>query len=130
MVGAGSGSALTVGSQNLILGSLAGQSLTTQGGNTAVGVQSMRYATGSHNIGIGNSVMVNTSSSENVAIGGLASLTSGYSSTAVGISALGSVTTGNFNTALGWRAGWQGNGNNNIFIGNYAGAFETGGESY
>lgn len=126
LIGTGVGTSITTGGQNLIVGSLAGQSLTTQGGNVGIGVQAMRFATTSSSIAIGNQILAYATSNNHVAIGGLFALTSGASSTAVGISALASATTGGYNTAVGWRAGWQGNGSNNIFLGNFAGAYETG----
>lgn len=125
-IGASSGASITTGSQNFALGSLSLQSVTTQNGNVAIGAQAQRFATGNFNITIGNALMANTTTNSHVSVGGLSSLTSGLASTAVGTSSLESVTTGSYNTALGYRTGFQGNGSNNIFIGNYAGAYETG----
>jgi hypothetical protein len=59
-----------------------------------------------------------------------ASLTTGGGNTILGYQALYAATTGNTNTAVGRFAGYDATGSGNMFIGNYAGSYESGNNKF
>lgn len=140
---------LTSGSWNTAIGEYAGWEHSTADGNTFVGIQAgMTVKTGSYNVGIGSSVMrqsspggsYNTaigsealkfiggsdgSAISNVAVGAYALHISDYGkrNVAVGRDAGKDVSSGNDNVLIGYRAGeslWAGTGN--VFIGSQVGS--------
>lgn len=99
--------------------------------NTAVGLSALAGA----NTGAGNNVAVglaalltNTSGTDNMAIGGncLRINTTGTNNTAIGFDALRLNVSGSGNTAIGIEAGANTVGGPNVFIGAFAGRYETG----
>jgi hypothetical protein len=98
---------------------------TTASNNTAVGIDSLRFATtGGGNVGVGlNAGLSITTGSNNTAVGSYAlnSTTTATDSCAFGNYALGSNTTGLYNVGIGQDAGnfvvANTTGSNNVFIG-------------
>ncbi len=120
------------GDQNTFVGAAANMTMTGNGGNTAVGFQTMTAnTTGYLNSALGYAALYsNTTGSYNTAVGlrGLGYSTTGNNNTALGTFALsGSLFNGNGNTALGYRAGQNLNGAeaNDIYIGNQGTAGES-----
>ncbi len=99
---------LTAVSGNTLVGSQAGNALTTGVNNTALGFEALKAnAGGSWNTGLGyRALTANTSGYDNTAIGmeALNANTGGFRNTANGASALSSNTTGYDNTAYGVSA--------------------------
>ena len=144
-IGRITGSALTTGYENCMLGDAAGWQLTTGYGNMLVGRNSGGNATtafnnvfvgtnaglgaasasGSTNVGIGlDAFKVFTSATRCVAIGASSLLknTSGERNTAVGAQSGDGTTTGSNNTYIGRAAGFNvTTGGGNTFIGSLAG---------
>lgn len=104
----------TAARYNTFIGEAAGYAVTTGNHNTSVGYLSNYYTiTGVHNASLGYYAGVAT--------------TGGYN-TFIGSGAGASNTGGNYNTTLGYYSGGEAiaNGDNNIYLGHYAGAYETG----
>jgi hypothetical protein len=104
---------------------------TTGSNNTACGADSLfRNTTGIRNTGLGVSSMVfNTTGSENTAMGtsALYNNETGVANTCGGYGSLFS-QTGNESTALGYLAGRDHASSRGLFLGAYAGRYETGGD--
>jgi hypothetical protein len=119
--------AITTGSLNTALGSLAGDSLTSGAANTLIGYLSGQLITTSqNNTGLGTRSLgsLTSTSDDNVAIGqaSLFSATSGTTrNTAVGTSSLSGINGGDDNVALGWSAGSNNTGSDssNIYVNNF-----------
>ncbi|MFZ2038996.1 MAG: tail fiber domain-containing protein [Minisyncoccia bacterium] len=143
---------LTTGSGNTASGDSALRDNTTGSNNAAFGNYSLPInTTGYNNTAIGNiSLASNTTGSNNTAIGlfslyanttgeyntsnGIFSLylnTSGFGNTSNGSQSLYSNTTGNSNTAYGYGSLFSNaTGSNNVALGNYAGRYEMGSNSF
>jgi len=97
--------------------------------NTAVGWDALlKNNAGSGNTAIGSSALANNMGGEcNIAVGtSLFKNTSGNFNTAIGYGAISNNQTGSNNTAIGIFAGSSSLASRNVFIGSYAGFFETG----
>ena len=120
LLGAQAGDAITTGQRNVILGYDAGSAQTTHNGNTLVGYLAGRNVNTDGNIAIGPSSLSNTSYTlaRCVAIGDEAIIRGGEDNTAVGYRAGAS---GGINatrsTSLGNYAGYNNEGDDNVFIG-------------
>lgn len=117
--------ALTVGTQNVAMGSGALASVTSGSTNVAIGFNAAAALTsGTNNVAIGqNSLIIGTTAVGSVGIGEgtLNHITTGQYNTAVGFDALGgNLSTGTQNTALGKVAGnnYTTSESSNIVIGN------------
>ena len=101
--------------------------------NTGTGYNALFANTiGSNNTANGyNALFANTWGNNNTAVGynGLLTNSRGDNNTANGYNALSANTTGNANTAFGAFAGLNSKGDKNIFIGHYAGYFESAGNN-
>jgi hypothetical protein len=100
---------MSVGVNNVIIGELAGSSITTGGYNVLIGGRAGRLLTvsGEH-VAIGGGALDKlTVGTANTALGAwtLYGLDNGLDNTAVGYLALNKITTGNRNTAIGRNAG-------------------------
>jgi hypothetical protein len=149
VLGAGAGSALTIGAEETFIGAYAGFTVTSGHYNSAFGHRALGFeTTGALNTAIGNDSQRNTRGSNsgsslganalrnsngnwNTAVGGSAMYgneaggTLGNANTAVGFEALKgmSATTANNNTAVGYQAGFNvTTAANNTFLGLNAGA--------
>jgi hypothetical protein len=113
LIGKLSGNSLTSGAGNIFLGGLVGQLNTTGFENTFVG----------HEVGIKN-----TTGFRNIFLGTQAgyNMTSGASNILIGYQAGYKNGTGTSNISLGFQAGYSSSGTGNIFIGTQAGYYETG----
>ena len=124
---------LSTGSGNTAVGSGACSSLTTGGNNVAVGASSLYAVTsGGSNIAIGPSAMVGMLTGiANIAIGGssLAGNTAGYNNLAIGAGAL-AVALGTGNIAIGNTAGKYEVGSNSFYLNNYDQANTAGDKAY
>jgi len=112
MIGKLAGNSITSGQRNVFIGSEAGKLLTTGSYNSFIGGQSGFNSTvGNYNAFIGYQAgFLNTSGSSNVCIGASA----GYSA-----------QTANHNVNIGLRAGFSNTANANTFIGYLAGEANT-----
>jgi len=131
-VGSGALQANTTGTISVALGYQAGYAKTTAGANVAIGHQS-QYAgtTGDDNVSVGTYALYNNTGANNVAIGSVAlgnAANTGSSIVAVGRDALRNNTTSSYSTAVGFEAGYtQTSGADyNTFIGYRAGKSTTG----
>jgi len=145
--GRNAGTLTTTGTgMNTAVGHNALTSLTTGNGDTAVGREALYNNTwGVLNTALGVSALSqNVGGGENVAVGWAAnSGTSGFSNVTIGVQTLSSnndgsrnVTIGNAtlrenvhgnnNTAVGMDSGYSAKGDGNVFLGYYAGYYETG----
>ena len=111
-IGSFSLSKLTTGQQNIGLGYGVLNNLTTTSFNTAIGMESMRYNTGSNNTALGSSSLYSNSSlmgtgGDNTAIGKdvMKNVTSAAKNVGLGSGSLLNLSTGNENTVLGYNAG-------------------------
>ncbi|MBP6054234.1 MAG: hypothetical protein KA527_01230 [Cytophagaceae bacterium] len=111
-IGSFSLSKLTTGQQNIGLGYSVLNNLTTTSFNTAIGMESMRYNTGSRNTALGSSSLYSNSSlmgtgGDNTAIGKdvMKNVTSAAKNVGLGSGSLLNLSTGNENTVLGYNAG-------------------------
>jgi hypothetical protein len=96
---------LTFYNGNIGIGTFAASAQITGSNTLAIGESSLRYCTGSNNVGIG--------------VQSLDSLISGFNNVSVGIYSGGDLVTGNGNTFIGNSAALAvASGNNNTFIGN------------
>ena len=124
-----SGSSLTTGVYNTIIGTSTGSSLTTGYYNTIIGVNAGKnLITGYSNTIIGVNAGENLTGYDNTIIGVFAgtSLTTGYSNTIIGVSAGLSLANGTLNVFMGYEAGRSANsGSGNLCIGNNAGYYIT-----
>ena len=97
---------------NTLFGSSAGGAITTSQANTLFGHYSgYLITTGNDNHGFGTNT--------------LDSLTTGSGNIAIGKNALFSLVTGSYNSAIGYLAGFSSSGSYNIYLGNFAGRYET-----
>jgi len=148
---------LTGGEKNLAIGYGASAVPASMSSSIAIGYHAMygsgpASSWGNYNIAIGDSAMVafRESSNANIAIGvnalgnlttssnyntamgygaGLGITTGASYNTMFGMSAGISLTTGDTNTCIGGYAGGTGDASGNIFLGHYAGYYETGSNS-
>ncbi len=132
--GAGASDALS-DNNNTLVGYQAGYSNTAGKYNLAMGNYALYSNTlGWFNLAIGsNALYSNTTGSENSALGRdvLYSNTTGGYNLALGRDALYSNTTGNYNSVVGTNAFFSNiTGSNNVALGTYAGAYETGSNTF
>ncbi len=140
----------TTGRNNVAMGALALSSNTSGNGNTATGTGSLQEnTTGNFNTAAGGSLGRNTTGSGNSAIGSgaLSDNTTGSNNVAIGFTALNDSLTGSGNIAIGYQTLYSiqtvdnnvGVGNEalrqavgaaNVAIGNFAGAYELGGNAF
>ena len=124
-LGQGALSGNTTGAANTAVGKVALLNNLGGGGNTAVGNGALSGNTaGSSNTAVGNlALSFNTMGGSNTAVGNgaLNSNITGQQNTATGQGALQNTTAGSSNTAIGFRAGWDAEGHNNIYINNPGG---------
>lgn len=125
IVGSGAGNAMTSGIRNTFLGTNVGTLNTAGSKNTIVGMPAFTAnTTGEENSGFGISTFrYNTTGNRNTALGAYVLLTNttGSDNTAVGRYALYENKTGNRNIGIGISAGLNiGSSSNNIAIGNEA----------
>jgi hypothetical protein len=132
-VGASALAAVT-GGFNTAFGQAAGSKITSGTENTAIGQGPMSNGaavTGDYNTALGTSCLYNlTSGSSNTAIGKstLQNNTTSSNSTAVGFEAGYTQTSGaDYNTFIGFRAGKSTTGDQNTFLGKFAGNLVTSG---
>jgi trimeric autotransporter adhesin len=122
-IGEGTGFANLTGNMNVFLGERSGESNTTGANNVFLGTYAgLKNVDGYSNIFIGSAAgNSNISGLRNIVIGNYASYspTDNQMSVTIGESAGGS---GSYLTALGSSAGYQFNGQGNVFIGSGAGA--------
>jgi hypothetical protein len=118
-----------------VVGSFAGQNLTTALASGAIGAYALNSnTTGPYNYAFGNSALqVNTTGGYNTAIGSsaLTANTTASSNTAVGMEAGYSNQEAGYNTFIGWQSGYTFNttGNAfNTFVGMQSGYFVTTGK--
>lgn len=115
------------------VGALAGAN-SGAGQNVAVGNQALHANTsGVNNIGLGDlALAANLGGSANLGIGtaALQSNTSGSSNVGIGIVALSSNVSGNYNVGIGQNSLNAVLGSNNVGIGYFAGAYETGSNAF
>jgi hypothetical protein len=134
-IGYAAGHNVTSAGRNVLIGEYAGYNVTTGPSNVAVGDNAMAYCnTGSSNTAMGyNAGAAIKTGSLNVAVGydaywdgGLGGITGGDQNTAVGALALFNNTGAVLynNTAVGYYTGVTATGQNNIFLGFYAGCYE------
>lgn len=93
-------------------------------GNAWVGI-----TTGYRNVGIGYwALSTVTTGYQNVGLGynALGLLESGYNNTSLGSTSLANLIAGKHNTAIGYGSGNINNSDQNVFVGYFAGSFETG----
>ena len=110
LVGAIAGNQITTGSNNVCVGSNAGQTQNSANDNTYVGKNAGYFQTASSNTAVGRSALLGTTGSN------------GVGNAALGHSALQAVTTGSYNTSVGFNAGGSiTSGASNISIGTDAG---------
>ena len=119
------GTSITTGYKNVAIGTLSSENLTTGFYNTAVGDGSMRNnKSGSHNVAVGGDALnFNTTGNENSAIGvdALQRNTTGHSNIAIGTSSLVFNNDGSRNVAVGINSLFHNiYGNYNTAIGNGA----------
>ncbi len=120
---------------NVFLGDNAGNlALTTAGNNVGIGQQALRdLTTGSSNVALGrNAGLSITTGSNNFILGtfSMDALTTGIRNVAVGVSVMSDLVSGNSNIAFGFLALNQILGSENIGIGESAGRFvQTGNEN-
>ena len=119
----------TNGASNTGVGAYALYANTTGIQNTAAGVQALdANSTGQGNTAVGYWALLGNNASQNTAVGAIALLadTQGEDNTATGYYALANNTTGNNNTAVGASAlANNSTGSNNVAIGEFAGANVT-----
>ena len=119
----------TNGASNTGVGAYALYANTTGIQNTAAGVQALdANSTGQGNTAVGYRALLGNNASQNTAVGAIALLadTQGEDNTATGYYALANNTTGNNNTAVGASAlANNSTGSNNVAIGEFAGANVT-----
>jgi len=124
--GTNAGNPAITGSDNTAVGAAAMGNNTAGHWNTATGAEAMYLnSTGVTNAAYGyRSMYSNTSGQFNSSFGGLAlsSMSVGHGNTAVGTNAMNSQTSGLDNVAIGHYAGQNFSGNNNTFVGAYAGS--------
>lgn len=132
-IGAGTLLSNTTGSYNIAIGSDALYN-NTEGSSIAIGSGALlNQTTGSANIVIGDYAAASlTTGLSNVVIGveAAGSLTTGTGNSVFGDGGLGSNSTGDRNTAIGKTALNSVTGSYNVGIGNYAGAYETGSNTF
>jgi len=118
-----------VGTDNVLLGATALDSMVSGARNTAVGSGSLSSWTGNGNTAFGYNALNASTGAANVAVGhkALESLTSGVGCVGVGDEVLNSLTTG-YATAVGFKAGFSiTTGQANVLVGEQAGpAISTG----
>jgi hypothetical protein len=116
-VGAGTLAANTTGANNTALGSYTLPVNTSGEFNTAVGANSLSgNLTGLRNAAFGANTMPNN--------------TAGNRNTALGYYALNQNLSGSDNTSVGYLAARNTLGSGNVMLGNFAGAYETGSDSF
>jgi len=133
VVGDSAGYSMTSSAQSTLVGAFAGYNLTTARG-VAFGYQALRYMIGDDNMGIGTmACMGSTTPANNTGQGNfglglstLENLTSGNYNLGIHTNAFRNRSTGSSGVAIGFNAGYDSNGDNVLFIGNYAGRYETG----
>src|SRR5690606_6989093 len=89
------------------LGNLALNANTDGIGNTGIGYYSLRWNTGSSNMGVGRTALGNnTAGYDNTGLGrsALFNNSTGFQNTAVGRNALNANTTGSLNSAIGFES--------------------------
>lgn len=150
-VGTSAGNVTLTGVQNSSLGFGALTSVTTGRQNTAAGYFALNAnQTGSFNTAVGSGALIGlVSGDRNVALGydplillaagsfnigigtgSLANFTGGNNNLAIGISALGTVVNQGNNVAIGNSAGAVTTGASSVFLGYFAGAYETTARSF
>lgn len=98
---------------NLLLGSFAGEDITTSTYNTALGMSSLRKLTeGNYNTSVGFAAGYN--------------VTTGEYNVFLGQQSGRDISTTSNNTMLGYRSGYSSTGANNVFLGYQSGYSETG----
>lgn len=131
-LGANSGLSDDGNNHNTSLGINSLQNITSGVQNVSIGKDAMNTnSTGSSNIAIGFNALLNNVGSVNTAIGAtsLINNSSGTQNVGIGTQTLHYNEIGNTNTAIGYKAGFGVSGNSysgNVFIGSYAGYYETG----
>jgi hypothetical protein len=124
------GNKIKTGRDNTGIGYSALKSITTGGYNTFIGSSSgLNVTEGSYNSGFGYNVMpAVTTGQTNVGNGydTMRFLQDGSNNVAVGYNAMYSNISGNNNTSVGYRAGYTNLNSGSVFLGNYAGYYETG----
>lgn len=128
---------LNTGTNNTIAGESAGSSITTGSDNVLIGTGSgfSVTSTGSQNTFVGTYAGFRNNSTVNTAVGvyafyGGSSSNNSFDNTCVGNASMYSVTTAFFNTCIGSRTGYDiTTGNSNTLIGHYAGEKITTGNS-
>jgi hypothetical protein len=125
---------ITTGYRNAAFGSFTLQANTTGNENAAFGSHTLSAnQIGNYNSAFGSRAMEknratdSSNGSSNVAFGfrALQENLIGNGNVAIGSETLRRGTTGNYNTALGWAAGFNANGDNNLFLGDQAGYSST-----
>jgi hypothetical protein len=116
--------AITVGTQNVAMGSGALKSVTSGSTNVCVGFNAATALTsGTNNVAIGQNSLItstNTVGCVGVGEGTLTTITSGQYNTAIGFAVLNGINTGTQNIGIGKNAGdnYNGSESSNIVIGN------------
>ena len=115
---------------NLGLGYQALLNVTMANNNTAIGAGALKTISnaGGGNLAIGSDAMGTSGAAvQNVAIGeaALQNNSSGLRNTAIGRGALQNSGSSQYNIALGFEAGRDATTSNNVYIGTYAGIFNT-----
>ena len=135
---------ISSGFQNIAIGNSASSAVTSGQQNINIGGGGLSSAA-SYNVGVGSLVLGGTSGSFNVALGQqtLSGLTTGSSNIGLGYGTGAAVTNGNNNVLIGHQANYLNNNSNNVvigfqagynnasgsgnvFLGTYAGHYETG----
>lgn len=125
----------TKGISNVGIGKGTLQNNLTGFGNTGVGVDTLDACSASSgNTAVGALALgkLNSTSGNNSAFGygSLGNNTSGAANTAIGLNSLISNVSGSYNCAVGGAAGHAITGSNNVMLGTYAGAYETGSDTF
>jgi hypothetical protein len=125
------GAAITSGGSNCCIGWNAGASLTTAAETVLVGTSCGQSANTTNSVAVGFSALRSASGGANTAIGYDALYANSSGGTNVGIGCLAGFrqTTGSYNTFVGPYTNYGGSNralSNSVFIGYYAGAYETG----
>jgi hypothetical protein len=132
-IGASSGSGCTTGNDNTFVGNASGSAVQTGGNNTAIGSYAFSNKEGGANTCIGYGTQLSVAGNSNVVIGHLAgynpaTATSVNYNTLIGVYAGQNIATNSqLNTVMGYYAGMAIGGTNGIFLGSYAGRYETAG---
>lgn len=115
----------SIGTSNLLLGTSAGNSITTSTGIVAIGESALSLlTTGIQCTAIGYQALRDTTGNNNTAVGHRAgrSITTGFQNTLLGSNAGREMTTGNYNSLFGMSAGFNiSSGNTNFCLGLNAG---------